>query len=232
MDRLAAPGPYGINIIAEIKRASPSRGPIRMDLDPASYARAYEKGGAAALSVLTDGPHFQGSPEDFRRARKATRLPVLRKDFLIDTYQIYESVVMEADCVLLIVRAVPRGLLKECLNLCSELGLDALVEVHSEEELETATLAGARFIGINNRDLDTFKTDIETSVRLCRHLEADQIAVAESGIRGRADLEKLHDAGLWNFLIGESLVRASNPGRFMGDLMGRAGNGQQSTIEG
>jgi indole-3-glycerol phosphate synthase len=219
-EALASPGPHGTNVIAEIKRASPSRGAIRMDLDPESYARTYERGGAAALSVLTDQYHFHGSPQDLKRARQATGLPVLRKDFVITTYQIYESLIMEADCVLLIVRALQRGLLKDCLDLCAELQLDALVEVHSEGELETASWAGARLIGINNRDLETFQTDIQTSVRLSGYLHPGQVAVAESGIKDRAQVEQLLQAGIWNFLIGESLVRAPDGEGFLRHLLG------------
>ena len=227
LGKLAAPGPHGVNIIAEIKRASPSRGSIRPDLEPGSYARSCEKGGAAALSVLTDCTFFRGSPDDLRGARKATGLPVLRKDFVISTYQIYESAVMEADCVLLIVRAMQRDFLKDCFHLCEEVNLDALVEVHSEEELERATWAGARLIGINNRDLRTFQTDISTSIRLSRYLKPDQVAVAESGIKDRKDVERLQEAGIWNFLIGESLVGASDLQGFMSHLLGCSDSGVQ-----
>ena len=214
--RLAAPGPQGANIIAEIKRASPSKGPIRPDLDPALQALAYEKGGAAAVSVLTDGPHFSGSPEDLKTARQTVGLPVLRKDFVVSDYQIYESAAMGADAVLLIVRAVPARFLRDALALCAELRMDALVEVHSESELETATLAGARLVGINNRDLSTFRTDIRNSIRMARYLDDGQVAVAESGVRDRRDIEALLEAGLWNVLIGESLVRCDNPEKVFG----------------
>lgn len=220
-EQLATPGRYGTNIIAEIKRGSPSKGIIRSDLDPASYATIYEKGGATAISVLTDSEYFRGSPDDLKKARAATRLPVLRKDFLISPYQIYEAAAMGADAVLLIVRALSRDLLRDGLSLCWELHLDALVEVHSEEELETASWAGARLIGINNRDLTTFRTDLQTSIRIARYLEGAQVAVAESGIRERADIEKLQaEAGIHNFLIGESLVRAPDPIRLLKDLLG------------
>ncbi len=219
LKKLEKPGPSGVNIIAEIKRASPSKGPIRPDLNPAAYAMEYEMGGAAALSVLTDQPHFQGSIEDLIRARQACTLPVLRKDFLISSYQVYESSVSGADAVLLIVRILSRQQLKDYLNLSLELKMDALVEVHSEKDLEAATLAGARLIGINNRNLSSFKTDINTSIRLVSLLEPNQVAVAASGIKSRKDIEKNQDAGIHNFLIGESLVRAENPRDFLKSLI-------------
>jgi len=220
-DKLVAPGPFGANVIAEIKRGSPSRGPIRDDLDPADYARAYETGGAAAISVLTDESFFLGGPKDLQKARAATRLPVLRKDFIISEYQLYEAACLGADAVLLIVRALSREFLSSSLQLCSELGLSALVEVHSEQELESASRANARLIGINNRDLSSFKTDIRTSIGLARLLQSDQVAVAESGIHGREQVEELLNAGIWNFLIGESLVRADDPVSFLRQLLGQ-----------
>lgn len=219
-DKLSTPGKFGANIIAEVKRGSPSKGPIRADLDPAELASAYERGGAAALSVLTDRNFFMGGPEDLKSARSAVRLPVLRKDFIVSTYQIYEAAVMGADAVLLIVRALSPEFLRACLDLCRDLGLDALVEVHSEAELKEATHAGAKLIGINNRDLTTFKTDIQTSIDLSRMLEQNQVAVAESGISDRAQIERLLDAGIWNFLIGESLVRADDPAALLRKLLG------------
>lgn len=217
--RLATRGPGGVNIIAEIKRASPSRGAIRADLNLDAFARAYTRGGAAAISVLTDR-HFQGDPHDLGRVRAASELPLLRKDFIISTYQIYEAVVLGADAVLLIVRALSPELLRTCLELCRELELGALVEVHDETELEVATRTGARLIGINNRDLQTFQTDLATSERLNRYLEPGQVAVAESGIRSRTDIERLQAAGIWNFLIGESLVRAASPEDLLKTLRG------------
>lgn len=218
-EKLSTPGRFGVNIIAEIKKGSPSRGAIRPDLDPAAQARSYEKGGAAAISVLTDKRFFMGEPDDLKRARAAVSLPVLRKDFIVSTYQIYEAAAMGADAVLLIVRALPPDFLKACLALCLEIHMDALVEVHSEKELEEATHAGAGLIGINNRDLTTFQTNIQTSIDLARRLHKDQVAVAESGIQDRTDIEKLLDAGIWNFLIGESLVRAPEPARFLRQLL-------------
>ncbi len=219
--KLAAPGPLGANIIAEIKRASPSRGNICLDLDAERQAKAYERAGAAAISVLTEQAFFRARPDDLQRVRSAVSLPVLRKDFIILPYQLYETVAMGADAVLLIVRALSREMLKELLDLCQELELDALTEVHSEGELEEATLAGARLIGINNRDLSSFQTDLQTSMRLAREIQDGQIAVAESGIHERRDIENLLAAGIWNFLIGESLVRAPDPEAHLRGLLGR-----------
>ena len=220
LERLVGPGSFGANVIAEIKRGSPSKGLIRGDLDAAATARAYERGGAAALSVLTDRSFFFGGAEDLQAARGASALPVLRKDFIVTTYQVHESAVMEADAILLIVRVLDPEFLKDCLDLSRELGLDVLVEVHSLSELETATAAGARLVGINNRDLRTFQTDIETSVKLAPHRSPDQVMVAESGIHGRSQIERLLEAGIHNFLIGESLVRSGNIEDFLGVLLG------------
>ena len=221
LKKLEHPGPFGVNIIAEIKRASPSKGDIRPNLNPAVYADEYEKGGAAALSVLTDQPHFKGSPEDLKIAREITTIPVLRKDFLISAYQIFESAVMEADAVLLIVRILDQQQLKDYLSLCNELKMDALVEVHSEADIERAGLAGARLIGINNRNLQSFETDIDIAIRMKSLLNNDQIAIAASGIRTRKDIEKIKDSEIWNFLIGESLVRAEHPRDFLESLHGK-----------
>jgi len=218
--KLEHPGPAGANIIAEIKRASPSKGVICQDLDPVKYASQYEKGGAAALSVLTDQAFFQGSSHDLISARANTTLPVLRKDFLISAYQLYESAVMGTDAVLLIVRILEQEQLKDYLDICDELQLDALVEIYSEKDLETATRSGARLIGINNRNLRSFETDIEISIRMRSLLEPHQIAVAASGIQSRADIEKNKKAGIWNFLIGESLVKAQSPATLLRSLQG------------
>ena len=220
LQKLAQPGPSGVNIIAEIKRASPSKGVICPGLNPVTYAVEYERGGAAALSVLTDRPHFKGSIHDLKRARESTTLPVLRKDFLISSYQIFESAVMGADALLLIARILDPKQLKDYLDICNELQMDALVEIHSEKDLEKATRAGAGLIGINNRNLRSFETDIDISIRMKSLLEPDQVAVAASGIRSRKDIEKVSDSGIWNFLIGESLVRADNPGALLKSLLG------------
>jgi indole-3-glycerol phosphate synthase len=219
LERLKQPGKSGINIIAEIKRASPSKGPLCPDLDPSGFAGSYASGGAACLSVLTDRKFFQGSPEDLLAARAATHLPVLRKDFLISACQIYESCILGADAVLLIVRILTADQLSELLDLCNLLGMDALVEVHSESDVAAATRSGAKLIGINNRNLQTFHTDIATSAQLVSRLAPDQIPVAASGIQNRQDIERLLTSRIFNFLIGESLVRSKDPAAFLSSLM-------------
>jgi indole-3-glycerol phosphate synthase len=217
---LEKPGPGGVNIIAEIKRASPSKGIICPDLIPENFAKDYEKGGASALSVLTDRSFFKGSPEDLKAARSSVKLPVLRKDFLISSYQIYESAALGADAVLLITRILSSQQLKDYLALVETLGMDALLEVHTESDIDAASRAGAKLIGINNRNLRSFETDIQTAVDMVEKLETHQIPVAESGIHSRADIDRLRAAGIWNFLIGESLVRAKDPKGFLRTLSG------------
>ncbi|WDN90188.1 indole-3-glycerol phosphate synthase [Desulfosarcina sp. BuS5] len=218
-NNLAQPGPAGINIIAEIKRASPSKGLIAPDLNPVDLAKEYEQGGAAAISVLTEKNYFKGSLDDLIRARESTNLPVLRKDFIISSYQIYESAAIGADAVLLIVRILSGEQLKDYLSLCRELGLDALVEIHSEKDLENASVSGARLIGINNRNLSSFETDLSIAVRLVSMLAPGQIPIAASGIKDRIDIEKNLEAGINNFLIGESLVRAKKASDFIKSLL-------------
>ncbi len=225
LHRLSKPGPGGVNIIAEIKRASPSKGVIRQDLDAGIQARHYEAGGAAAVSVLTDTRFFHGGRQDLVQAREAVRLPVLRKDFLISSYQIYEAIAMGADAVLLIVRILSEQQLNDLLALCAENRIDALVEVHSEPEFESAARAGARLIGVNNRNLDTFTTDIETSIRLAKLFDKQHVGVAESGIAGRDEIERIRQAGIHNFLIGESLVRADDTQAFLRSLVGHQAEG-------
>ncbi|MFO8085175.1 MAG: indole-3-glycerol phosphate synthase TrpC [Desulfobacterales bacterium] len=210
----------GINIIAEIKRASPSKGPINMVLDPAFYAKAYEKGGAVALSVLTEKIFFKGSPQDLEIARAATSLPVLRKDFIISEYQMYETVLMGADAVLLIVRCLSEDRLKQLIDLSRELKLETLVEIHTESDLERATTAGAQLIGINNRNLQTFETNLATAMQLVSLLKEYQMPVAASGIGNRKDIENNLNVGINNFLIGESLVKADDPVGFLLKLRG------------
>jgi indole-3-glycerol phosphate synthase len=217
-EKLAQPGKSGINIIAEIKRASPSKGPIRLDLNPAAYAAEYEAGGACAISVLTDEKFFRGSLEDLKAARAASTLPVLRKDFIISPYQIYESVLAGADAVLLIARILDKTRLRALLDLCGQLDVDALVEIHSKDDAVSAAFAGARLIGINNRDLSSFKTDVHTAGRLASLLGPDQVAVAASAIQCREDIDQNLQAGIFNFLIGESLVRADDPKLFLRSL--------------
>lgn len=219
-EKLSQPGRSGLNIIAEIKRASPSKGPIRMDLNPAVYAAAYEAGGACAISVLTDEKFFKGSLEDLKAARAASTLPVLRKDFIISPYQIYESVLAGADAVLLIVRILDKTRLKDLLALCGQMDMDALVEINSSDDAGIAAAAGARLIGINNRDLSSFKTDAHTAGRLVSSLRPDQVAVAASGIQCREDIDRNLQAGIFNFLIGESVVRADDPRLFLRALQG------------
>jgi indole-3-glycerol phosphate synthase len=223
IERLAVQGFNGMNVIGEFKRASPSKGEIRNNVDPAEHARKYELGGVAAVSVLTEQNFFCGSPDDLKKVKSAVSLPVLRKDFIISSYQVYESAVMGADAVLLIVRALSPETLRELLSLCSGIGLDALVEAHDESEFETALEAGARLIGINNRDLTTFETDISTSIDLAGRAGAGRVLVSESGINSRSDIERLLDAGIWNFLIGESLMRSNDPVRFLAALHGVQG---------
>jgi indole-3-glycerol phosphate synthase len=216
---LASPGEFSVNVIAEVKRASPSKGPIRLDLDPAALARAYELGGARALSVLTDEPFFKGSLEDLKAARAAVSLPVLRKEFIVSTYQLYETVLAGADAVLLIVRILERTQLRDYLQLCRELRIDPLVEIYSASELEDASWAGARLIGINNRNLRSFETSTDNAINLGAMLDKNQIAVAASGIQSRGDIVRAQEAGIFNFLIGESLVRSEHPDRFLRNLL-------------
>jgi indole-3-glycerol phosphate synthase len=215
LEILRQPGKSGINIIAEIKRASPSKGMLCPDLDPVALAISYESGGAACLSVLTDRQFFKGGPEDLLAAREATQLPVLQKDFLISAAQIYESCILGADAVLLIARILSTDQLSELMALCHSLGLDTLVEVHSESDIVSATRSGAKLVGINNRNLQTFQTDIGTSMQLVSQLAPGQIPVAASGIRNRQDIDRLLESGIYNFLIGESLVKTKDPAAFL-----------------
>lgn len=207
-----------VNIIAEIKRASPSKGDINIGLHPEVLAQKYEQGGACALSVLTETKYFKGSFDDFKRARVASSLPMLRKDFMISSYQFYESCVLGADAVLLIARILTKTQLKDYLDLSFELKLDSLVEINSEADLKSANDANAKLIGINNRDLNSFNTDIKTAMQLSSLLDADQIAVAASGITKKEDIIKNQSSGIYNFLIGESLVRADQPIDFLKSL--------------
>src|SRR6266478_1531184 len=205
LERRLAEGRYGL--IAEIKRASPRAGLIRADFDPSALARAYAAGGASCLSVLTDAPYFQGSDDDLRAARGAVRLPVLRKDFILDPYQIIESRHIGADCVLLIMAALSDPMASELAAAAAELGLDVLAEVHNGAELDRALRLGVRMIGINNRNLKTLRTDLATTERLAPEVPADRIVVAESGIRSSEDLDRLAAAGARCFLVGETLMR-------------------------
>tara|TARA_R110000822_G_scaffold187752_16_gene326727 strand:+ start:23364 stop:24170 length:807 start_codon:yes stop_codon:yes gene_type:complete len=212
-DALAAKVEQGLAaVIAEVKKASPSKGVIRPDFDPVSIARSYEKGGAACLSVLTDRDFFQGADEYLTMARGATRLPVLRKDFVIDPYQVYESYVLGADCILLIVAALTQAQMEELHGIAVALGLDVLIEVHNEAELDRALLIDNRMIGINNRDLHTFDTTLDTTFGLLGKIPDDRIVVTESGILTTDDVAAMRGHNVNTFLVGETFMRAEEPG--------------------
>lgn len=196
----------GVSVIAEFKRRSPSAGTLAADADPARSAREYEAAGARALSVLTDGPGFGGSLDDLRAAREASGLPVLRKDFVLDPLQVVEARAAGADAVLLIVRAVDGGTLRELLEVTEEMGMDALVEVHDEEELAVALGAGARCAGVNARDLETFEVDLDRSGELVGRVPPELVAVAESGIHGADDVDRMGAAGADAVLVGTALM--------------------------
>jgi indole-3-glycerol phosphate synthase len=208
--RAAIGEPGRLNLIAEIKKASPSRGVIRADFDPAAIARSYADGGASAISVLTDAKYFQGDVSYLALAREESGLPILRKDFIIDEHQIWETAALDADALLLIVAALDAVQLKEYLQLAGEVGLDALVEAHDASEIEAALDAGAGIVGINNRDLRTFETDIETTLRLAEQIPKDRVIVSESGIHTREDAQKVRDAGANAILVGEALMTCAD----------------------
>ncbi len=200
----------GINIIAEFKRRSPSKGVIRENADPTATARSYESAGAAAISVLTEEDNFAGSLDDLHAVRAAVSIPILRKDFIVDEYQVHESAAAGADALLLIVAALDDEMLATLLRLTEALGMDALVEVHTKEELDRAATNGAKLIGVNNRNLHTFEVSTKTSLELARFAPADTVLISESGLTPDA-VRKLRAVGYKGFLVGEALMRAADP---------------------
>jgi indole-3-glycerol phosphate synthase len=210
-------------LIAEIKKASPSGGLIRPDFDPVAIARAYEGAGATCLSVLTDGPYFQGDPAHLRAARAAVKLPVLRKDFMLDPWQIYESRAMGADCVLLIMAALTNNLAIELEGVARMLDMDVLIEVHNRAELDRALGLQSALIGVNNRNLKTLKTDLRTTVELAPFVPPDRLVITESGIRTNEDVRMLGAVGAQCLLVGESLMRQPDVGAAVHALLGTHG---------
>jgi indole-3-glycerol phosphate synthase len=205
-------------VIAEIKKASPSKGVLREDFRPAEIAKSYAAHGAACLSVLTDVDFFQGADAYLQEARAACRLPVIRKDFIIDPYQVYEARAMGADCILLIVACLDDGQLRSLNDLAHELGMDVLIEVHDAAELERALEVGNRLIGINNRNLRTFEVSLDTTLALLERIPDDRLVVTESGIHTPADVRLMRDHGVHAFLVGEAFMRAEDPGSKLAEL--------------
>ncbi len=214
---LAAPG---ISVIAEVKRSSPSKGAFAPDLDAAATARAYERGGAAAVSVLTEPDFFRGSLEDLAAVKAAISLPALRKDFIFDPYQLLQARAAGADAVLLMASVLKPAELGSLLRQAHELGLSCLVEAHDEGEVEAALRGGGKVIGVNNRDMRTFNVDLATTERLRRLIPPDRLMVSESGVHTRADLDRLAACGVDAVLVGEALVRSGDPARLLGELLG------------
>lgn len=198
-------------VIAEVKKASPSKGLIRSDFDPPQIARQYEEAGATCLSVLTDEQYFQGHNDYLVAARQAVQLPVIRKDFIIDRYQVAEAGAIGADCILLIVSALPEAKIRELSAVAADLALDVLVEVHDDAELDIALNCGFKLIGVNNRNLHTFETDLETTLRLAERVPDDRLLVTESGIATAGDVKTMTDKGIYGFLVGETLMRKPDP---------------------
>ena len=216
---LAKSGP--IRLIAEVKKASPSKGLIREDFHPVQIAQTYEKHGAACVSVLTDGPYFQGSLDYLSRIRASVRLPLLRKDFIVDQYQVLQARAAGADAVLLIAECLTDGALKELHDTIIELGMTPLVELYESDNLPRVLDVGARLVGINNRDLRTFQVDLKHTLRLRRQIPDDRVVVGESGIRTRQDVERLESAGVNAILVGESLMGREDIGSAVDELLGR-----------
>jgi indole-3-glycerol phosphate synthase len=213
--RIAAGKPA---VIAEIKKASPSKGLLRANFDPAEIAKSYERHGATCLSVLTDRDFFQGADEHLQQARAACALPVLRKDFTIDPYQVHEARVLGADCILLIVAALDDGRLRDLAALAHDVGLDVLVEVHDSNELDRALALDTPLLGINNRDLRTFEVRLETTLDLLARIPKERIVVTESGIRTPADVARMRRSGVNAFLVGEAFMKADEPGQKLAEL--------------
>jgi indole-3-glycerol phosphate synthase len=208
-----------VNIVAEFKRRSPSKGVIRADADLKQIVNSYHAGGAAAISVLTEEDYFSGSLDDLRAVKKLVELPVLRKDFLFDEYQVYESAAAGADAVLLIVAALDDETLSRLRRLIEDdLGMDALVEVHTRKEMQRAVACGANVIGVNNRNLHTFEVSLDTSLSLAKEAPAGTVLISESGLKTSTDVARLREAGYRGFLIGESLMRSENPAAALRDL--------------
>jgi indole-3-glycerol phosphate synthase len=205
----------GFSIIAEIKGKSPSAGILRPDFDPLVIAGSYEQNNADCLSILTDSEFFGGSCDILSRIKNSTKIPILRKDFIIDSYQIHESKAVGADAILLIVHLLERDIIQEFLHLARHLNLACLVEVHSREELETAIDSGSSFIGINNRDLDTLEVNLQCSLNLRPHVPDEILIISESGMKTSDDIRRIRDAGFHGVLIGESLMRADDPGELL-----------------
>jgi len=205
-------------VIAEIKKASPSQGVMRPQFDPAAIAEGYAAAGASCLSILTDRPFFHGEPEYLQQGRGACGLPVLRKDFIIDPWQVYESRLMGADCILLIVRALGDAQMAELAGTASDLGMDTLLEVHNGEELDRALALKPPFVGINNRDLANFRTDLGNTLHLLPKIPADCLVVTESGIKYREDVQRMRKHGVHGFLVGETFMRAEDPGAKLAEL--------------
>ena len=209
-------------IIAEIKKASPSKGILREEFEPAALAKEYQANGAVAISVLTDGPFFQGSLMDLRAARQAVALPALRKDFTLDEYHVVEAAANGADAVLLIAAILEEKKIRDFRELAGAWGMAALVEVHNQRELKTALGAGADIVGVNNRNLKTFEVTLETSLELADRIPADVLKISESGIHSRADIQRLVAAGYRAFLVGEHLLKSASPGAALRALAGPA----------